>query len=145
MYIYLLHYKSEALDTFKIFKAEVEKQCAKQIKIIRSGRCGEYYGRYMEIGQAPGPFVDFLQKQGIIAQCTLLGSLDQNGVVERRNHTLMDMVKNMLSNSKLPLYLWIEAFKRTTYILNKVSTKAIFKTPLKLWKGWKLNLRHIHI
>ncbi|CAL9128152.1 unnamed protein product, partial [Musa textilis] len=48
MYIYLLHNKNEALDTFKVFKAEVENQCGKQIKIMRSDRDGEYYGRYTE-------------------------------------------------------------------------------------------------
>uniref|UniRef100_A0A2N9HUB9 Reverse transcriptase Ty1/copia-type domain-containing protein n=1 Tax=Fagus sylvatica TaxID=28930 RepID=A0A2N9HUB9_FAGSY len=36
--------------------AEVEKQCGKQIKIVRSDKGGEYYGRYTEDGQAPGPF-----------------------------------------------------------------------------------------
>jgi len=50
IYFYLLHKKSEALDAFKIFKAEVEKQCGKQIKIMRSERGGEYYGRYKEDG-----------------------------------------------------------------------------------------------
>ena len=50
MHLYLLHNKSEALDAFKVFKAEVEKQCNKQIKIVRSDRGGEYYGRYTENG-----------------------------------------------------------------------------------------------
>ena len=48
MYIYLLHNKNEALGAFKVFKAEVEKQCGKQIKIVRTDRGGEYYGRYAE-------------------------------------------------------------------------------------------------
>ncbi|KAF7839613.1 Retrovirus-related Pol polyprotein from transposon TNT 1-94 [Senna tora] len=56
MFLYLLNNKNEALDAFKVFKAEVEKQCDKQIKIVRSDRGGEYYGRYTEDGQAPGPF-----------------------------------------------------------------------------------------
>ena len=43
MYIYLLHNKNEALGVFKVFKAEVEKQCGKQIKIVRIDRGGEYY------------------------------------------------------------------------------------------------------
>jgi hypothetical protein len=41
MYFYMLHNKNEALDAFKIFKAEVEKQCSKKIKIMRSDRGGE--------------------------------------------------------------------------------------------------------
>ncbi|KAA8522096.1 hypothetical protein F0562_012590 [Nyssa sinensis] len=56
MYLYLLHNKNEVLDAFKVFKAEVEKQCGKQIKIMRSDKGREYYGRYTEDGQAHGPF-----------------------------------------------------------------------------------------
>ncbi|KAL6311039.1 hypothetical protein AAG906_015927 [Vitis piasezkii] len=46
IYIYLFHNNNEALSVFKVFKAEVEKQCEKQIKIVRMDRGGEYYGRY---------------------------------------------------------------------------------------------------
>ncbi|CAL9098082.1 unnamed protein product, partial [Musa textilis] len=111
MYIYLLHNKIEALDAFKVFKVEVENQCGKQIKIMRSDRGGEYYGRYTENGQAPGHFAKFLQEHEIIAQYTMPGSPDQNGVVERRNRTLLDMVRSMLSNSNIPKFLWTEALK----------------------------------
>ncbi|RVW95646.1 Retrovirus-related Pol polyprotein from transposon TNT 1-94 [Vitis vinifera] len=67
MYLYILHNKNEALDVFMVFKAEVEKQYGKQIKIVRSDRGEEYYGRYLEDGQAPGPFAKFLQDHGIVA------------------------------------------------------------------------------
>ena len=60
MYLYMFHNKNEALDAFKVFQAEVEKQYGKQIKIVRSDRGGKYYGRYLENGQAPGPFAKFL-------------------------------------------------------------------------------------
>jgi transposase InsO family protein len=145
MYLYMLYNKNEALDAFKIFKAEVEKQCGKQIKIVRSDRGGEYYGRYTEDGQAPRPFAKFLQEHGIVAQYTMPGSLDQNGVVERRNRTLLDMVRSMLSNSNLPKSLWAEALKTAVYILNRVPTKAVPKTPFELWKGWKPSLRHMPV
>ncbi|KAL5815400.1 hypothetical protein ACOSQ4_026041 [Xanthoceras sorbifolium] len=145
MYLYLLHNKNEAINAFKIFKAEVEKQCGKQIKIVRSDRGGEYYGRYTESGQAPGPFVRFLQENGIVAQYTMPGSPDQNGVAERRNRTLLDMVRSMLSSSNLPKSLWTEALKTAVYILNRVPTKAVPKTPFELWKGWKPSLRHMRI
>ena len=130
MYVYLLHNKYEALDAFKIFKAEVENQCGKQIHIVRYDRGGEYYGRYTENGQAPGPFAKFLQEHGIIAQHTMPGSPDQNGVAERRNRTLVDMVRSMLSNSNLPQFLWTDALKTAVYILNRVP----------IMKGDKLSL-----
>ena len=71
MYVYLLHNKYEALDAFKVFKAEVENQCEKQIQIVRYDRGGEYYGRYTENGQAHSPFAKFLQEHGIVAQHTM--------------------------------------------------------------------------
>ena len=117
-YIHLLYNKNEALDAFKIFKAEVEKQCGKQIKIMRIDRGGEYYGRYTEDGKASGPFVKFLQENWIVAQYTMPGSPDQKGVAERKNQTLMDMVRSMLSSSKLPKSLWTEALKTIMYTLN---------------------------
>ncbi|KAJ9692948.1 hypothetical protein PVL29_011870 [Vitis rotundifolia] len=145
MYLYILHNKNEALDAFKVFKAEVEKQCGKQIKIVRLDRGGEYYGRYLEDGQSPGPFAKFLQEHGIVAQYTMPGSPDQNGVAERRNRTLLDMVRSMLSSSKLPKFLWTEALKTAVYILNRVPTKAIPKTPFELLKGWKPSLWHMRV
>jgi len=74
MNVYLFHNKNEALDAFKVFKAEVENQCGKQIKIVRSDKGGEYYGKYTENGQTPGPFAKFLQEHGIVAQYTMPGS-----------------------------------------------------------------------
>ena len=126
MYLYVLQNKQEALDVFKVFKAEVEKQTGKQIKIVRSDRGGEYYGRYTEDGQAPGPFAKFLEENGIVAQYTMPGSPDQNGVAERRNRTLLDMVRSMISSSKLPKSLWIDALKTAVYILKQSSDQGCF-------------------
>lgn len=53
----------------------------------------------------------------------------QNDVEERHNHTLMDMVRSMLSHSSLPLSLWMYALKAVMYLVNKVSSKIVPKTP----------------
>ena len=68
-----------------------------------------------------------------------------NGVAERRNMTLKDMVRNMISHSILPESLHGEAIKTTTYILNRVPTKAAAKIPYELWTGQKSSLKHIYI
>ena len=59
-YIYPIKERSEALNKFKIFKAEVENQHNLKIKIedLIVGR--EYYGRHTPYGQVPGPFARFL-------------------------------------------------------------------------------------
>ena len=118
IYVSLLRSKDEALDAFKVFKDEVENQCGKHIKIVRSYIGGEYYGKYTKNGKAPGLVAKFLQENGIVAQYIMPGSSDQKGVAERSNQTLMDMVRNMRSNTKLPQCLWTEALKKTVYILN---------------------------
>ena len=81
------------------------------IKIVRSDRGGEYYGRFTDKGQRHGPFAKFLEKNGIVAQYTTPGTPQQNGVTERRNHTLMDMVRSLTSVSTLPPNMWSEALK----------------------------------
>ncbi|RVX13207.1 Retrovirus-related Pol polyprotein from transposon TNT 1-94 [Vitis vinifera] len=86
---------------------------------MRTDKGGEYYGRYIEDGQPPGLFAKFLQEHGIVARYTMPGSLDRNSVVERRNRTLMDMVRSMRSNSKLPKSLWTKALKTAVSILNR--------------------------
>ena len=70
MHLYMLHNKTEALEAFKFFKAEVEKKYKKQIKIVRTDRGDEYYGRYIEDGQAHGPFAKFLQQNRTVSQYT---------------------------------------------------------------------------
>jgi len=53
---------------------------------------GEYYERYDESGQHHVLFAKFLEKSGMCAQYTMLSTPQQNGVSERCNRTLMDMV-----------------------------------------------------
>ncbi|KAD3337505.1 hypothetical protein E3N88_33025 [Mikania micrantha] len=99
MYLYLIKDKSESLTTFKDYKTE-----------------------------APGPFYEFCKGQGIVNQYTMPGTPQQNGVAERRNRTLMNMVRNMLANSDLPSFLWTEALKTAVHILNRVPSKSHHST-----------------
>ena len=78
---------------FQIFKAEVENQLDRKIKVVRSNRDGEYYGKYNEVGHNLGPFVRFLQDNGIITQYTVPGMPRHYGVAKRRNRTLLNMFK----------------------------------------------------
>jgi hypothetical protein len=69
----------------------------------------------------------------------------QNGVAERRNRTLMHMVRSMLSYSNLLVKLWMEALKTVVHILNRVPSKTVPKTPYELWVGRKPSLRHLRV
>ena len=72
----------ETLDVFQIYKAEVENQLNRRIKSVRFDRGGEYYGRFTESGQHLSAFALFLREHGIIANYTMPGTSEQNGVAE---------------------------------------------------------------
>ncbi|GKC48509.1 zinc finger, CCHC-type containing protein [Tanacetum coccineum] len=96
-YVYLLHAKDEALDKFKIYKTEVELQQNNLIKTLRTDRGGEYYDP------------SYFQSVGIIHQTTAPYTPQQNGVSERKNRALKEMVNSMLSYSGLSEGFWGEA------------------------------------
>ena len=87
----MLHNKSKALEGFKVLT----------IKIVGTDKCGECHDRCTKYAQAQGSFVKFLQQNGIFAQSTMHGSPYQNGVAERTNKTLLDMLHSIISSSKL--------------------------------------------
>ena len=125
-YVYLLHRKYEVLNMFKTYKAEFENQLEKKIKIIRSVRGGEYKSI---------AFSDFCTQHGIVHQTTTPYTPAQNGVVERKNRTLKDIINSMLNSLGLPHNLWGEALFIANFILNRISFKNSNKSPYKLWKG----------
>ncbi|KAM1376155.1 hypothetical protein ACFX2F_037926 [Malus domestica] len=114
-YVYLMKYKSESFERFKEFKNEVEKQTGKQIKTLRSDRGGEYLSN---------EFLDYLKECGIVSQWTPPGTPQHNGVSERRNRTLMNMVRSMMSSANLPVTFWGYALYTATYLLNRVPSKS---------------------
>src|SRR5918995_5501361 len=87
-YIYLMKHKSETFEKFKEFQSEVENHRNKKIKFLRSDRGGEYLS--YEFGL-------HLKQCGIFSQLTPPGTPQRNGVSERRNRTLLDMVRSMMS------------------------------------------------
>ncbi|GKF83930.1 retrotransposon protein, putative, ty1-copia subclass [Tanacetum coccineum] len=92
-YVYLLKHKHEVFETFKVFQKEVENQLGKTIKSLRSDREGEYMSQ---------EFLDHLKDYGIIAHRTPPYTPQHNGVSERRNRTLLDMVRSKMSQTTLP-------------------------------------------
>lgn len=109
-YVYLIRTKDEALETFIQYKNEIENQLGKKIKKLRSDRGDEY-----EL-----LFGEFCKEHGIIHQTTAPYSPQQNGIAERKNKILKEIINAMLINSGLPQNLWGEAIISANYVLNKV-------------------------
>ncbi|KAK8609031.1 hypothetical protein V6N13_025338 [Hibiscus sabdariffa] len=64
-----------------------------------------------------------------------VAALAWNGVYERRNRTLLDMVRSMMSHSDLPISFWGHALETTTFTLNRVPSKSVQKTSYEIWTG----------
>ena len=121
-YIYLLKSKDEALHYFKIYKAEVENQLERKIKRVRSDRGGEYFSNN---------FTSFCKEHGIIHERTPPYSPQSNGVAERKNHTLTDLVNTILDTVGLSKEWWGEAILTACHVLNRVPTKNKEITPFE--------------
>ncbi|KAK8562296.1 hypothetical protein V6N12_010380 [Hibiscus sabdariffa] len=135
-YIYLMRHKSEALEKFKEFKNEVQNQHGKSIKALRSDRGGEYLSR---------DFDELLKECGIVSQLTPPGTPQWNGVSERRNRTLLDMVRSMMSHTDLPTSFWGYALETAAFTLNRVPSKSVQKTPHEMWTGRRPNMSFMKI
>ena len=135
-YIYLMRHKSESFEKFKLFKNEVHNQLEKNIKTLRSYRGGEYLSQN---------FDDNLKDCGIVSQLTPPGTPQWNGVFERRNRTLLDMVRSMMSRTDLPISFWGYALEIAAFLLNIIPSKAVEKTPYELWIGKRHGLSFLKI
>ena len=135
-YIYLMKHKSETFEKFKEFQSEVENHRNRKIKFLRSDRGGEYLNY---------EFGTHMKQCGIVSQLTPAGTPQRNGVSERRNRTLLDMVRSMMSLTDLPLSFWGYALETATFTLNRAPSKSIETTPYELWFGKKPKLSFLKV
>ena len=79
-------------------------------------------------------FKSFCEDHGITHQFSTLRTPQQNGVVERKNRTLVEMARSMLCENGLPKYFWAEAINTTCYITNCALIRPLLKkTPYELY------------
>jgi len=136
-WVYFLAEKSEAFQYFQYFKKFVEKETGQFIKCIRTDRGGEFNSL---------EFNEFCKQNGIKRQLTIAYTSQQNGVVERKNMTVMNLVRSMLSEKKIPKTFWHEVVNWTIYVLNRCPTFAVKDmTPEKVWSGVKPSVEHFRV
>ena len=131
--MYLLSSKDEAMQKFRIYKAEAELHCETFIKRFRSDRGGEFYDPKL------------FETTGIVHETTAPYTPQQNGVAERKNRVLTEMVNALLSNSGLSSGFWGEALLTACHILNRVPQKRNKITPYELWNKRKPNLSYLRV
>ena len=136
-WIYFMKLKYEVADIFVKFKAWVETQSRCKMQVIRSDNGTK---------DTFEKFNKFCEDAGIEHQLTAPYTPQQNGVVERKNRTLMEMARSLLCDKGLPKKFWAEAVNTVVFLLNRLPTKALQKkTPFEAWYGYKPKLLNLKI
>jgi hypothetical protein len=115
-------------DATRFCQLYLVKMKDEALKRVRSDRGGEYLSN---------EFGEFCAEHGIIHETTAPYSPPSNGVAERKNRTLTDLVNAMLDSSGLPKPWWGEAILTACFVLNRVPSAKGEVTPYEGWKGRK--------
>nr|GEW99136.1 hypothetical protein [Tanacetum cinerariifolium] len=98
-----------------LFFVETEYQLADlglqaQVRVVRTDKCTEFLNQTLHA---------YFAAEGILHQTSVARTPEQNGVVERRNRTLVEAARTMLSAAKVPLFFWVEAIATACFTQNR--------------------------
>jgi transposase InsO family protein len=120
----------EVFNKFKEFKALIENPSVRKIKILRLDNGGEYTSKRV---------------RELLQRCWDQDP-QQNGVAERKNRTILEVVKTMIHDQDLPMCLWTEAAMTAVYVQNRLSHSALgLKPPEEMFTGKKPEVSHLKI
>ncbi|KAG6491757.1 hypothetical protein ZIOFF_046695 [Zingiber officinale] len=137
MWVFILAAKNDAFQAFKKFKFLTENKTEYKIKTLRTDRGDEFLSK---------EFTQFCEDEGIERHLTAPYTPQQNGVVERRNRTVMAMARSLLKGTHMLARFWGEAVRHAVYLLNRLPTKALGeRTPFEAWIGRKSHLAHLRV
>jgi len=132
-----LESKSDAFSSFKKLARRLQNTKNNNIASIRSDHGGEFQNE---------KFNKFCEKMGILHIFSAPKTPQQNGVVERKNMSLEELARTMLSESSLPKYFRADAMSTSCYVMNRVLIRPILKkTPYELFNGRKPNINHLRV
>ncbi|RVW35914.1 Retrovirus-related Pol polyprotein from transposon TNT 1-94 [Vitis vinifera] len=101
----------------------IETQYNAKVRVLCSDNGGEYQSSDLQ---------KYLEGHGIIHQTTCSNTPQQNGVAERKNRHLLEVVRASLIAAKIPISYWGEAITFVTYFINQVPSNSInFQTTLE--------------
>lgn len=110
IWIFVLKKKGEAFDMFKDFKSLIENQTGNLIKSFKFDNGGEF---------TSNDFNDLCKDVRIKKETIVSYNPQQNGVAEKKNQTIMEAVKAILHDQKLPKFLWGEVANTIVYVQNR--------------------------
>ncbi|KAK8926407.1 hypothetical protein KSP39_PZI018471 [Platanthera zijinensis] len=85
-------------------------------------------------------FTKYCNENGVVRELTVRGNPQQNGVVERKKRTILEMTRCMMNVKNILHCYWGEAANTAVYLLNRAPTRTLSNsTPYELWYNLKPN------
>nr|GEZ61389.1 hypothetical protein [Tanacetum cinerariifolium] len=129
--------KDETPDVLKKFLTMIQRNLQDSVITVRTDRDTEFLNKTLNA---------FFKEEGIEHQTSTARTPEQNNVVERRNRTLVEAARTMLSASQLPLFFWAEAIATACYTQNRsIIILTHGKTPYHIINDKKPSIKHLHI
>jgi transposase InsO family protein len=136
-WVFFLQEKSQTQETLKRFLRRAQNEFGLRIKKIRSDNGMEFKNSQIE---------GFLEEEDIKLEFSSPYTPQQNGVVERKNRTLLDMARTMLDEYKTPDRIWAKTIITACYSINRLYLHRILKkTSYELLTGKKPNVSHFRV
>jgi transposase InsO family protein len=136
-WVFFLQNKSETQGTLKRFLRRAQSEFELKVKKIRSDNGSEFKNLQVE---------EFLEEEGIKHEFSAPYTPHQNGVVERKNRTLIDIARMMLGEYKTPERFWSEAVNIACHAINQLYLHRLLKkTSYKLLNGNKPNVSYFRV
>nr|GEY43343.1 putative ribonuclease H-like domain-containing protein [Tanacetum cinerariifolium] len=88
----------------------VQRGLKAQVRVVRTDKGTEFLNQTL---------FAYFAAEGIQHQTSVARTPEQNGVVERRNCTLVEAARTMLSAAKVPLFFWAEAIATACFTQNR--------------------------
>jgi transposase InsO family protein len=136
-WVFFLQEKSHTQETLKGFLRRAQNEFGLRIKKIRSDNGTEFKNSQIE---------GLLEEEGIKHEFSSPYTPQQNGVVERKNRTILDMARTMLDEYKTLNRFWAEAVNTTCYAINRLYLHRILKkTSYELLTGKRPNISYFRV
>ncbi|GKB08298.1 retrovirus-related pol polyprotein from transposon TNT 1-94 [Tanacetum coccineum] len=132
-----LRSKDETPEVLKDFLTMIQRNLQALVIFVRTDRGTEFLNKTLNA---------FFKEEGIEHQTSTPRTPEQNGVVERRNRTLVESARTMLTTSKLPVLFWAEAIATACYTQNRsIIIPTHEKTAYHIINDRKPSIKHLHI
>nr|GEZ11033.1 hypothetical protein [Tanacetum cinerariifolium] len=136
-WVHFLISKDEAPEVIKTFLKRITIILQSSVIIIRTDNDTEFKNQVLK---------EYFDSVDISHQVSSVRTPQQNGVVKRRNRTLVEAARTMLIFSRAPLFLWAEAIATTCFTQNcSIIHRRFNKTPYELINGRKLDISFLHV